>query len=115
MVLKKKNYVVLLGEKDFYKNWLDDSVSESLVFCLVVCIRMTHSSFKQKKLSHIQKCLQHNHCSNTWTWDKKMYTPLYERYFLGFSGGSVAENPPANSGDIGSIPDLGRSHMPQSN
>ena len=35
--------------------------------------------------------------------------------FQGFSGGSVAKKPPANGGDMGSIPDLGRSHMPQSN
>ena len=32
----------------------------------------------------------------------------------GFPGGSVVKNPPANAGDTGSIPDLGRSHMPQS-
>ena len=36
-------------------------------------------------------------------------------YTEGFSGGSVVKNPPANAGDTGSIPDLGRSHMPQSN
>ena len=29
----------------------------------------------------------------------------------GFSGGSVVKNPPANVGDTGSIPDLGRSHI----
>ena len=28
---------------------------------------------------------------------------------LGFPGGSVAKNPPANAGDAGSIPGLGRS------
>ena len=33
----------------------------------------------------------------------------------GFPGGAVVENPPANAGDTGSIPGLGRSHMPQSN
>ena len=33
----------------------------------------------------------------------------------GFPGGAVVENPPANSGDMGSSPGLGRSHMPQSN
>ena len=33
----------------------------------------------------------------------------------GFPGGAVVENPPANSGDMGSIPGPGRSHMPQSN
>ena len=34
---------------------------------------------------------------------------------LGFPGGAVVENPPANEGDAGSIPGPGRSHMPQSN
>ena len=33
----------------------------------------------------------------------------------GLPGGSVVENPPANAGDGGSIPDQGRPHMPQSN
>ena len=32
----------------------------------------------------------------------------------GFAGGSVVENLPANAGDTGSSPGLGRSHMPQS-
>ena len=33
-----------------------------------------------------------------------------ELYFPeGFPGGSVVENPPANAGDVGSIPGLGRS------
>ena len=33
----------------------------------------------------------------------------------GFPGGAVVENMPANAGDMGSSPGLGRSHMPQSN
>ena len=33
----------------------------------------------------------------------------------GFPGGTVVKNPPANAGDPGSIPGLGRSHMPWSN
>ena len=33
----------------------------------------------------------------------------------GFPGGAVVKNPPANAGDTGSSPGLGRSHMPQSN
>ena len=33
---------------------------------------------------------------------------------LGFPGGSVVKNPPANAGVTGSIPDPGRSHMPRS-
>ena len=32
---------------------------------------------------------------------------------LGFPGGSMVKSPPANAGDTGSIPDSGRSHMPQ--
>ena len=41
------------------------------------------------------------------------------QYFLkglqvGFPGGAVVENLPANAGDTGSSPGPGRSHMPQS-
>ena len=32
-----------------------------------------------------------------------------------FPDGTVAKNPPASAGDTGSIPDLGRLHMPWSN
>ena len=32
-----------------------------------------------------------------------------------FPGVAVVKNPPANAGDTGSIPGLGRSHMPRSN
>ena len=34
---------------------------------------------------------------------------------LDFLGGAVVKNPPANAGDTGSSPGLGRSHMPWSN
>ena len=34
---------------------------------------------------------------------------------VGFPGGTVVENLPANAGDTGSSPGLGRSHMPWSN
>ena len=33
---------------------------------------------------------------------------------LGFPGGAVVGNPPANAGDTGSSPGLGGSHMPRS-
>ena len=33
---------------------------------------------------------------------------------MGFPGGAVVENLPANAGDTGSSPGLGRSHMPWS-
>ena len=32
-----------------------------------------------------------------------------------FPGGTVLKNPPANAGDTGSSPGLGRSHRPRSN
>ena len=47
--------------------------------------------------------------------------PLDQVYFRdkktgqGFPGGAVVENLPANAGDAGSSPGLGRSHMPRSN
>ena len=34
---------------------------------------------------------------------------------MGFPGGTVVKNPPANAGDKGSSPGLGKSHMPWSN
>ena len=47
----------------------------------------------------------------------KNYYPTrvgYKSWFLGFPGGAVVENLPANAGDAGSGPGLGRSHMPRS-
>ena len=46
-----------------------------------------------------------------------MKTQILKMYALGvgFPGGSVVKNPPANAGDTGSSPGPGRSHMPQSN
>ena len=37
-----------------------------------------------------------------------------EKKLLGFPGGAVVGSPPANAGDAGSSPGLGRSHMPRS-
>ena len=37
-----------------------------------------------------------------------------EKKRCGFPGGLVVKNPPANAGDMGSIPDLGRPNAPQS-
>ena len=38
-----------------------------------------------------------------------------EKIVSDFPGGTVVKNPPANAGDTGSSPGLGRSHMPRSN
>ena len=37
----------------------------------------------------------------------------FKKSLKGFPGGTVVENLPANAGDTGSSPGLGRSHMPQ--
>ena len=39
----------------------------------------------------------------------------YKVKLMGFPGGAVVENPPANAGDMGLIPGPRRSHMPRSN
>lgn len=41
--------------------------------------------------------------------------PGREQLGSGFSGGSVVKNVPANAGDKGPIPDLGRAHVPRRN
>ena len=41
--------------------------------------------------------------------------PFKKWWGEGFPGGIVVKNPPANAGDTGSSPGLGRSHMPRSN
>ncbi|XP_057398261.1 EF-hand calcium-binding domain-containing protein 11-like isoform X36 [Balaenoptera acutorostrata] len=49
---------------------------------------------------------------------KQVAPKLSERIILevfrGFPGGAVVGSPPANAGDTGSCPVLGRSHMPRS-
>ena len=40
---------------------------------------------------------------------------IVRKIYRGFPGGAVVENLPANAGDTGSSPGLGRSHMPRSN
>ena len=47
---------------------------------------------------------------------KKQHSYLRQRWVnLDFPGGPGVKNPPANTGDAGLLPDLGRSHMPRSN
>ena len=40
---------------------------------------------------------------------------MNKKKFKDFPGDTVVKNPPANAGDMGSIPAPGRSHMPRSN
>ena len=45
---------------------------------------------------------------------KGYFARFLKYHLLGFPGGAVVESLPANAGDTGSCPGLGRSHMPQS-
>ena len=47
----------------------------------------------------------------TKTWCSQINRKLFF-FLIGPPGGSAVKNPPANAGDTGSIPGLGRSHMP---
>ena len=40
---------------------------------------------------------------------------LVKKAALDFPGRAVVKNPPANAGEMGSIPGPGRSHVPRSN
>ena len=52
----------------------------------------------------------------SWIWYRKKCEEMSEKNLnLGFPGGAVIENLPANAGDTGSSPGLGRFHMPRSN
>ena len=44
-----------------------------------------------------------------------MKTQLIKTYKVGFPGGSVVKSRRANTGDVGSVLDLGRCHMLQGN
>ena len=46
---------------------------------------------------------------------KPVWQFLKKLSYEGFPGGAVVKNLPANAGDTGSSPGLGRSHMPWSN
>ena len=71
----------------------------------------------------IAKTWKQPKCPSTDEWIKKMWyiyiqwniTQPLKKGMRGFPGGTVVENLPANAGDTGSSPGLGRSHMPRSN
>ena len=47
--------------------------------------------------------------------ENKELSMIKTTFMGGFPGGAMVENLPANAGDTGSSPGLGRSHMPRSN
>ena len=65
-----------------------------------------------KKISELADRL----VETTQTTEQKIFSKIENiKKILGFPGGAVVENLPANAGDTGSSPGLGRSHMPWSN
>ena len=50
-----------------------------------------------------------------WVINSGMRLLIIMSNYWGFPAGTVVENLPANAGDTGSNPGLGRSHMPRSN
>ena len=53
--------------------------------------------------------------TSDYIWLGEKIPDLIKKLMSGFPGGAVVENLPANAGDTGSVPGLGRSHMPRSN
>ena len=63
--------------------------------------------------AHCFLCMGFGRALLTVSFQKK--EELLEMCGLGFPGGAVVENLPANAGGTGLSPGLGRSHMPRSN
>ena len=85
----------------YISHWPSSSTSRNLCYI--------YTNVKWIKLKDVtcsmvvmEKICQQPKCSSTGDW-------------LGFPDGAVVESLPANAGDTGSSPGLGRSHMPRSN
>ena len=76
------------------------------------------AKFLNKILSNqIQQCIKESYTMTKWNLSQicKASCSTFKNQLVGFPGGAVVENPPANAEDTGSSPGLGRSHMPRSN
>jgi len=110
--MKEGMSVPIHRHQKYYKCWRK---------CAVTCTRMKlehsltpHTKINSKwiKDQHIRldtiKLLVENVSRTLWY-------KLQQNSFEDFPGGLVVKNLPANSGDTGSIPDLGRFHVPCGN
>ena len=89
-------------------------MSQALVYSLEIQTAKQNPARFLPSRSLQQKMKNNN--NNKWlpSHRKKVTTFKIKNYLRGFPGGAVVGSPPANAGDAGSRPGLGRSHMPRS-
>ena len=85
-------------EKTIYKIYIIIYNIYKNIYIIYIHVSLNHFAVHQKLTQH---------CKST--------VLQLKNYLSGFPGGAVVENLPANAGDTGSSPGLGRSHMPRSN
>ena len=90
-------------------NWIQQYIKETIYHDHVGLIPGMQGWLNICKLTicHINKMKDKNHLIISIDAEKA--------FDKGFPGDAMVKNPPANAGDTGSSPGLGRSHMPQSN
>ena len=78
-------------------------------FCSLIAVAGTSKTMLNKSGESQHPCLVPDLKGNAFS-----FTPL-RMMFLGFPGGAMVKNLPANAGDTGWSPGPGRSHMPRTN
>ena len=76
--------------------------------CPNACQSKRKSSLEEQSFNSRSQRISTDKFPSSMNWQSKIKS-------TGFPGGAVVENLPANAGDTGSSPGLGRSHMPRSN
>ena len=85
---------------------------------LIVSLQTENEPLKKKTLGHQTFSERIKRSASKWAKYQNLEgwrEYLLQRMSQGFPGGAVVESLPANAGDTGSSPGLGRSHMPRSN
>ena len=96
---------------------LNHRLEVELLLCVltkVVKIMDASEGEQHEVLDHLIICIIHS-CL---PWEQILREEIHrslKEHGRGFPGGSVVKNPPANAGDTGARPGLGRSNMPRSN
>ena len=76
-----------------------------LVSIFIECVKIVKTGF------NLRQCDFSSHLAAS---SENMLIYYIKSTLEGFPGGAMVENPPANTGDTGSCPGPGRSHMPRS-